>query len=136
MPIKFHKFLYLHKTSSPSSSQPWVVPPPFPTALQGDLGHSCAIGWYNDRGTLTFRSEQGPGMQNTLQHRGQCHTTKDCPPQNTSSPAVRRLEEQDRDHFFYDLSRASQGTLQKSSNSTNITNFMPSRCKNKRNFFI
>lgn len=51
----------------------------------------CVMGHQNDWGTLLAFSGQGSGMQNTLQHMGQSHTTKSCLTQDTSSNAINKM---------------------------------------------
>lgn len=93
LPTKLYTFHYVHQKLLSSRAPPWAVLPPAPYPSK-EAHRNCVLRRsHKDCTLLTCRSPPGqePGMQNPLQSRRQSHTMKNCPTQNTSSTAVKKL---------------------------------------------
>lgn len=93
LPAKLYEFHYVHQKLLSSRAPPWAVPRPAPYPSKETHRNCVFLGSHNDCTLLTRRSPPGqePGMQNPPQPRGQSHTMKNSPTQNTSSTAVKKL---------------------------------------------
>lgn len=92
-PLNCTSSIMYTKSSCPAELHPGQCPLPLLTPPRRHHRNCVLLGSHNDCTLLTRRSppEQEPGMQNPPQPRGQSHTMKNCPTQNTSSTAVKKL---------------------------------------------